>query len=187
MKLFGSSKKIPLEFDLSRVRVSKIAKEHVLNRFDCNEPTLNRFLKNKALKCALRREMSVFVAHLDGDLKCVGYYALQVGSDEVPNTDREKKSYLSTYQSFPAINISFLAVDLTVQRRGLGTFLLQDAFDKVSEVADLVGFYALTLQSINAKTTRFYESLGFEKYVEAPQPKMIYPVDSILRLRGGGD
>lgn len=183
MKPFGSSKTKPDPLDLSKIVVEPIASGHVLNRFDCGNGALNRFLKNKANKCARRREQAVFVAHLSGDAKCIGYYALQVGSDSVPDTRREKSSYLATYTAFPAINIGFLAVDRQVQNAGLGTFLLQDAFEKVAQVAEIVGFYAVTLQSLNAKTTAFYESIGFSTYAEFPHPKMIYPVESILAMR----
>lgn len=67
----------------------------------------------------------MFCAHLNGSHNAIGYYALQIRTDsvaELPNSNKEK------YVAFPAVHLSFLAVDETAQRQGLGSDLLMDAF-----------------------------------------------------------
>jgi GNAT superfamily N-acetyltransferase len=117
---------------------------------------------------------------LAGSKNCIAYFALQIGSDAVPDTPREKASYLQNYTAFPAVHLSSLAVDVPYQRQGLGTYLLMDIFDRVAAISEHVGFYALTLQSFDVASTAFYESLGFAAYTDGPQPKMLYPLETIL-------
>jgi hypothetical protein len=131
----------------------------------------------------------VFCAHIDNSETVIGYYALQVGSDSVESLpDANKSNYLRNYTAFPAVNLNWLAVDLTVRRQGLGQHLLMDVFTKVAEMSDHAGFYALTLTSLDDDSTAFYKSLNFTVYSEnLKQPKMLYPLADILTLvRGGG-
>lgn len=76
-------------------------------------------------------------------------------------------------------------MDQTVQRQGLGQYLLMDVFEKVANISEYAGFYALTLQSFDADSTEFYKSLGFEQYSEGGgQPKMLFPLSNILQAVG---
>lgn len=107
---------------------------------------------------------------------------MQVGSDTVPDIRKHKDSYVGSHASFPAVNLSFLAVDKKFQGQGLGKLLLQDVLVKTAAMADHVGFYALTVQAIDNETAEFYSKLGFEKYLESAQPKLLYPLQDILKL-----
>jgi ribosomal protein S18 acetylase RimI-like enzyme len=128
--------------------------------------------------------MSVFCAHLGEPENVIGYYALQVGTDSVADLpDANKDNYLKTYVAFPAVHLHFLGVDENYHRQGLGEYLLMDFFSKVSHISDYVGFYALTLQSLDDESTAFYTSLNFTIYSEnLKQPKMLYPLADILTL-----
>lgn len=133
-----------------------------------------------------RHEQRVFCAHLDGSPNAIGYYALQIGTDsvdELPNAN--KNNYLKNKTAFPAVHLSHLGVDGPYQRQGLGEYLLMDVFSKVARIAECAGLYALTLQSLDADSTAFYESLNFTVYSEnLANPKMLYPIEDILTLVG---
>lgn len=123
------------------------------------------------------------VATVAGSLHCIGYFALQLGSDTVPELPKQWLKHVQNHTAFPAVHLSFLAVDQTVQRQGLGRFLLMEVFERVALISDVAGFYALTLKSFDDASTAFYHELGFEVYSEgASQPKMLYPVENILKL-----
>ena len=126
----------------------------------------------------------MIVATLDGSPNCIGYYTLQIGSDSIPEAYKVKqRDYIANYSAFPAINLGFLAVDQNFQGQGLGELLLQDIFEIVADLTTYVGFYALTVQSMSAASTRFYEKLGFEEYSEGGgQPKMLYPIRIIIKI-----
>jgi len=82
-------------------------------------------------------------AYLDGSPNVVGYYALQIGTDsvsELPNANKD--NYLRNYIAFPALNLSFLAVDSRYRRQGLGQFLLMDVFVRAATIAEHAGLRA---------------------------------------------
>jgi len=172
--------------DLTRITIEPFSDRAVVNRFSCGQRPLDSFLKNKAKKAVKRCEHRVFCAYLDGSSIVIGYYALQLGTDSVSELpDANKDNYLKNYVAFPALNLSFVAVDEQFQRQGLGGFLLMDVFARAAAIAEHAGFYALTLTSMNADSTAFYESLNFRIYSENTKlPKMLYPLEDILTLVG---
>jgi ribosomal protein S18 acetylase RimI-like enzyme len=172
--------------DLTRVIIEPFSDRSVVNRFSCGKRLLDSFLKNEAKKAARRREHRVFCAYLDRSPNVIGYYALQLGNESVSElSDANKDNYLKTYVAFPAVNLSFLAVDSTYRRQGLGEHLLMDVFAKVTAIADHAGFFALTLTSLDDDSTAFYKSLNFTVYSEnLKNPKMLYPLEDILTLFG---
>ena len=190
MSLFSKRKKpaptpeTKTKLNLSRLTVAKFDPGwHVYNRFDCGANPLNRFIRNKAAKAASRREFAVYVATLDDSPNVIAYYALQVGSDAVPNKHQMKTTYLSTYAAFPTVSLSYLAVNREQKRQGIGQFLLMHAFERVAEIADKAGLYGLSLQSFNKDSTAFYMSLDFATYGGTDeQPKLIYPLSLIYKL-----
>lgn len=172
--------------DLTRVTIEPFSDRTVVNRFSCGKRPLDSFLKNKAKKAAKRREHRVFCAYLDQEPYVLGYYALQLGNETVSELpDANKDNYLKNYIAFPAVNLSFVAVDERFQRQGLGEHLLMDVFAKVAAIAEHAGFFALTLTSLDDDSTAFYQSLNFTVYSEnASNPKMLYPLEDILTLVG---
>ncbi len=172
--------------DLTRVAIEPFSDRAVVNRFSCGKRPLDSFLKNKAKKAVRRCEHRVFCAHINGTPNVIGYCALQLGTDSVSDLpDANKDNYLKNYVAFPALNLSFVAVDLQYQRHGLGKFLLMDVFVRAAYIAEHAGFYALTLTSLDDDSTAFYESLNFRIYSENTKlPKMLYPLEDILTLVG---
>ena len=173
-----------IRLDLTRVTIEPFSDRAVVNRFSCGQRPLDGFLKNKAKKAVKRCEHRVFCAYLDDSPNVVGYYALQLGTDsvsELPNANKD--NYLRNYVAFPALNLSFLAVDSQYRRQGLGQFLLMDVFARATAIAEHAGFYALTLVSMDEDSTAFYTSLNFRVYSENLRlPKMLYPLEDILTL-----
>jgi ribosomal protein S18 acetylase RimI-like enzyme len=179
----------PGALDLTKVAIEPFSDRAVVNRFSCGKRPLDAFLKNKAKKVVRRCEHRVFCAHHDTSPNVIGYYALQLGNESVSELAEanKKDSYLRNYTAFPALNLSFLAVDSQHQRQGLGEYLLMDVFARTAAIAEHAGFYALTLTSLDDESTAFYESLNFTVYSEnLKNPKMLYPLEDILTLVGTG-
>ena len=63
----------------------------------------------------------------------------------------------------PALRIARLAVDKELERKGVGKWLLAQAFIKIIQVADVTGIYFII---VDAKETSksFYEHYGFIKF-----------------------
>jgi len=169
---------------LSEVEVRPYAASDVVNRFRSRRRIIDGFIRNKAKKSSARFEHKVFCAHRGQSPEVIGFYALQVGGDNVallPPAAGE--SYLRNYAAFPAVHLSYLGVHEDFQRQGLGAFLLMDALEKVCRISENCGFYALTLQSLDEQSTAFYSSLNFTAYSgPSDRPKMLYPLADIRAI-----
>ncbi|UYV37781.1 GNAT family N-acetyltransferase [Rhodobacteraceae bacterium D3-12] len=184
MKLLRRQKPPKTAIDLSQVELQPYdSQKFTYNRFSCGKTALDRFIKSKAKKETRRLEQKVFVATLSGSSNCIGYFALQLGSDSVPNLPKDELRYLQNRVAFPAVHMSYLGVDSRYQGQGLGRHLLMDVFEKTAQISKFAGFHALTLESIDADSTAFYSKIGFTIYSSGgAQPKMLYPIQNILKL-----
>lgn len=81
--------------DLEQVSIHPLDGTCVLNRFECGKAPLDKYLKNTAKGHAKRLERRVYAATLEGSPNCIGYYALQLGSDAVPETYKKNRQDLS--------------------------------------------------------------------------------------------
>ncbi|GEO13542.1 hypothetical protein MAE02_12380 [Microvirga aerophila] len=127
----------------------------------------------------------MFEAVLEADSRVVGYYALQIGNESMDALPNKPNDYTQNYQAFPAVHLGFLGVHREYQRKGIGTVLLTDIFEKVYRISEIAGMYALTLQSYDEDSTAFYKGLGFEAYTDHPtSPKMLVPIRIIRELVG---
>lgn len=62
----------------------------------------------------------------------------------------------------PAILLSRLAVDRSVQGAGLGAHLLRDAVARSVAAADLIGIRAMLVHALHEDARKFYAHFGFE-------------------------
>jgi GNAT superfamily N-acetyltransferase len=56
-----------------------------------------------------------------------------------------------------------LAVDKTVQGRGIGAFLLKDAMSRALAVSEQAGMRLMLVHAVNDDARSFYEYFGFEQ------------------------
>lgn len=143
------------------VPIKEILPKSRLKGFDCNTTALNDFLVRYAAKNDELGIGKTFVA-LDEDDGIAGYFTLataQVSYVEMPDGYRGS---LPKYP-IPALRIARLAVDERYQGKGVGKWLLSQAFTKVLQVADVTGLYFVI---VDAKETSkgFYEHYGFLKF-----------------------
>lgn len=153
------------------------------NTFDCGRRVITNWYKNKAKKCVERAEFCVAECLSDGSPRPIGYYALQVGNESMDALSTKPDDFTKNYTAFPAVHLAFLGVDRAHQRKGVGTALLSDVFERVYQISKLAGLYALTIQSLDAESTAFYRRLGFEPYSDHPtSPKLLMPIRTIRDL-----
>ncbi|ABD89907.1 hypothetical protein [Rhodopseudomonas palustris] len=108
-------------------------------------------------------EHGVFCAFLEGSDNVIGYYALQLGSDSVSElSETNKDKYIRNYTAFPAVNLSFLAVDTNYQRQALGSHLLMDVFSKVTAITAHAGLLLIPFTQGHAKYSGTILSLPLE-------------------------
>jgi GNAT superfamily N-acetyltransferase len=104
--------------------------------------------------------------------RIVGYHALAAASVEhEAATERVRRGM--PRNPIPVILLARLAVDRSVQGRGLGAWLLADAMRRSSAAAERVGIRALAVHAIDERARRFYEHHGLSPSPSDPQHLMI--------------
>ena len=139
--------------------IEKLRPDHELDGFDCGKEELNRFLIRHALGNQRAESAQSYV--LAQDRKVVGYYSLAAGAvthDEA--TARVRKG--QARHPVPVILLARLAVDKTLQGRGIGPALLKDALLRAASAADTIGARALLVHAKDSDARSFYEHFGFE-------------------------
>lgn len=132
-----------------------------LKKFDCGTEVLNEFLSRYSFKNDILGIGKTFVAFNKNE-DVIGYFTLaaaQVLFEEIPDNYRAK---LPRYP-IPALRIARLAVGKNLQGKGIGKWLLTQAFIKIIHVAEITGLYFII---VDAKETSksFYEHYGFIKF-----------------------
>jgi GNAT superfamily N-acetyltransferase len=135
----------------------KLSSDHDLSQFECGEPTLDDWLRRRALQNEESGASRTYVVCLAK--RVVGYYALAVGA--VAHIDAPGRVRRNMPDPLPVMVIGRLAVDQTVQGQALGPALLRDAILRTLQAAEIAGIRAILVHAISEPAKRFYENWGF--------------------------
>lgn len=134
---------------------------HDVEEFDCGTESLNVWLKKHALQAASAGSARTFVVHDNEQGRVVGYHALAAASVAHPEaTPRARKGM--PRHPIPAALLARLAVDTSVQARGIGAWLLRDAMLRTLNAAESMGVRVLLVHAINDTARAFYVRHGFD-------------------------
>lgn len=147
-----------------------LAATHRLDGFDCGEPSLDDWLKRRALTNHLNGASRTFVV-IDADQCVLGYYALAAGA--VAHQEATSAVRRNMPDPVPVMVLARLAVDTRAQGIKLGAALLQDAVARVQSVAENAGVRALLVHSLNERAKQFYEHYGFRVSPVHPMTLML--------------
>ena len=142
-----------------------ISAAHKLADFDSGEPSLDEWLKRRALKNHAAGASRCFV--LCAGAVVVGYYSLSAGAishDVAPKAMRRNMP-----DPLPILLLGRLAIDKHYHNHGFGSALLRDALLRAVAVARDAGVFAILLHAISPEAKQFYLSRGF---VQSPLQPM---------------
>jgi GNAT superfamily N-acetyltransferase len=145
--------------------IQKLHRRHEVERFDCGNSDLNRFLARYALQNQNANASQTYVGVVGEEL--IGYYTLvygEVGFEEAP--ERIRKG-LARYP-VPVMVLARLAVSTTWQRRGVGKGLLKDAVLRTDQAADIAGLRAFAVHAKDEQAKAHYEQFGFQPSLTDP-------------------
>jgi len=148
-------------------------------QFNCGEPSLDRWLKDRALTNQASGASRCYVTCWDD--RVVGYYALATGI--VQRASAPKRIRQSMPDPIPVLLLGRLAVDLKYQSRHLGSYLLRDAIERTVAVAEVVGVAALLVHTMNERARAFYLHHDFVPSVTDPQHVMLSLKDARRLVR----
>ena len=153
-----------------------ISAEHNTSTFNSGKPSLDNWLRERALKNdATLATRTVVVCD---DTRVVGYFALAAGSVNHEVATRGIKRNMP--DPVPAIVLARLAVDIEWQGRGLGKSLLREAVLRTASAAETIGARAMFLHAVDDDAKAFYLKYGFKVSPADPMTMMI-PLQHIIR------
>lgn len=134
---------------------------HTLEGFDCGVESLNTWLIEHARQAAAAGSARTFVMVDSKQEPVCGYYALAAAAvAHEQATHRARKG--QPRHPIPAVLLARLAADASVQGRGVGAWLLQDAMRRALSASDAVGIRVLLVHALDDKARDFYQRWGFE-------------------------
>lgn len=134
---------------------------HSVEEFDCGNDSLNLWLKKHAAQAASVGSARTFVVHDNEQRRIVGYHALAAASVTHAAATRRARKGMPRHP-IPAALLARLAVDTSVQGRGIGAWLLRDAMLRALSAADAMGIRLLLVHAIDDDARSFYVRHGFD-------------------------
>jgi GNAT superfamily N-acetyltransferase len=147
---------------------SPLGKHHDRKAFDCGDDDLNDYLQRYARQNHESGGAKCFVAtRREAPTHILGYYTLSPASIEFARVPAVVTRGLGRYE-VPVYRLGRLAVERSVQGRGLGGRLLLCAAERGIRVAKQVGGVALLIDAKNQAVAQWYRSYDAVPLNDAP-------------------
>lgn len=131
---------------------------HQLNELSCGKPSLDRWLKTRALSNQEKGFTAVLVVR-EGS-RVVGYYGL-APTAVVPATLPRAIRTGHPPDPVPCLLLGQLATDQGWSGQGVGTGLLKHALQRCVTASTLIGGRAVIVHAIDAEAASFWRRRGF--------------------------
>ncbi len=160
--------------------IQPLSAAHDRTAFSSGVEPLDIYFRRQASQDTRRRLTACFVASAS-DRSVAGYYTLSASGIELAQLPEDIRRRLPRYPSIPATLMGRLAVDQNHRRRGLGEFMLLDAFRRslTSEIAS----FAFLVDAKDDGARTFYERYGFRR-LEPGERRLYMPMAEIAALFG---
>ncbi len=132
--------------------------EHDVSQFSCGKPTLDHWLKTRALSNQQKGFTAVLVVHEAG--RVVGYYGL-APTAVVPAVLPRSIRTGQPPDPVPCLLLGQLATDTEWTGQGIGTGLVKHALQRCVEASALVGGRALMVNAVDDEAASFWRRRGF--------------------------
>ena len=150
-----------------------LSDHHNFDGFDCGVPSLDHWLRRRALQNQASGATRTFVTCDDG--RVVAYYAL--ASSAVATAGAPGRFRRNMPEPIPVVVLARLAISRTHQGRGLGRALFQDAARRVVHAAESIGVRGLLVHAISDDAKAFYLRLGLDQSPLDPMTLMTTVAD----------
>ena len=161
--------------------IRRLEKSHDRTNFECGQPLLDEWLKDRASQFDRRDLSRTFVATRPELVAVLGYYAIsthRVVYEVLPTAEAKGLPRLAV----PVLLIGKLAVDRRVQGQGLGALLLVDALRRALQISEQVGIRAVEVDAIDDTARKFYLKFGFRSLLDDPR-HLFLTISEIRKLK----
>jgi GNAT superfamily N-acetyltransferase len=145
--------------------IESLDRSHERGLFSCGQPALDDFLRTLVSQYEKRRLGKTYVAVRPGETLVIGYYTLASGAVSFAHLPKAAAKKFPRHP-VPVALLARLAVDRSMQGKGLGAALLVDALRRVSVLAKHLGIHAVEVDAIDAAARAFYEKFGFVRLLD---------------------
>lgn len=132
---------------------------HGAENFDCGEPTLDAWLRERALDNLALGASRTYVSRRSGTMAIVAYYALAMGgivAIQVPGAMRRNMPRV-----IPSVVPGRLAVDRSCRGVGLGAMMLSDAIERSLRASSEISARLVIVHALTPAAEAFYRRHGF--------------------------
>ena len=152
-----------------------LSAEHDLSHFDCGEPLLNDWLRQRALKNESRFSRTYVVCE---GKRVVAYFCISAGS--VERASAPGKVRRNAPDAIPVSVIGRLAVSRDYAGRGLGADMLSDALRRIAVASQSIGVAAVLVRAKDEAAKRFY--MRCAEFIEYPaDSRMLFlPIETVV-------
>jgi GNAT superfamily N-acetyltransferase len=178
------------KIDPARIEFKRLSTSCPRGAFSCGYVHIDDFFNNRSLDDHDGLYSRTVTAHLDGADDPVGFYAMTIGPEpESQFTSAEQQSFLENKwlrffrSQLTTVQLIWVGVEGSLQRKGIGTLLMGHALDDFYQVVDRTGVAALTLHPISTNAAKFYTSMGFRPYGSSNPQRMLLPAEAVVEIR----
>lgn len=156
------------------------AQAHDPQVFRCGVASLDEYIREAVLRDLAQRSAVAYVwteAEQRGPSRAVlGYFTLSsfaLGRRQARRRDRDRN--LGSYDPVPAVLIGRLALDTSLQGRGLGSALVVEALGQIARLQEQLGASTAVVHALDERAASCYAHLGFERFRDEPL-HLYYPL-----------
>lgn len=160
-----------------------IVAHHDVSVFSCGKPSLDRWLKARALSNQEKGFTAVMVVH-DAN-RVVGYYGL-APTAVLPATLPRPIRTGQPPTPMPCLLLGQLATDQSYRDKGIGTGLLKHALQRCVAAANLIGGRALIVNAVDVEAAGFWKRRGFVPSKDDPLILVRSIADIAASIRSAG-
>lgn len=146
-------------------RPEPISAVHDVAEFSCGKPSLDRWLKTRALSNQDKGFTAVMVVHEAN--RVVGYYGL-APTAVLPATLTRSVRTGQPPDPVPCLLLGQLATDQRYTGKGIGSGLLKHALQPCVTAAGLIGGRALIVNAVDIEAADFWKRRGFIASKDTP-------------------
>lgn len=167
---------------MSTYRSEHLSGGHELDSFSSGIQVLDTWLKKSAHHAQVANTGRTFVWFDPASSAVVGYFTL--AAHLIRRADVPKAIGHGSPDAIPSVLLARLALDRSLQGRGLGGQLLLDALERAIEASQRAAARLVVVDAIDEPAAAFYRRYGFKP---CPEPRRLVRKTSDIAadLRGG--
>lgn len=155
-----------------------ICKDTDRTKMMCGDGEIDKWFLKKALsEHQSRKHLTTCVRSKDTD-EIVGFYSMSTVVEDAKRLPGVKFFPFWTNDSFPCVQLVYLAVNKPLQNKGKGTEILSQLIRSFASMGAVFGIPAMIVTPLNPDATRLYARLGFEPYYRGT--RMFLPLRLVL-------